>query len=39
MKTLKLFNNTKIDVYDDEVEKIINGIKEKTNYYSEKWSF
>ena len=29
MKTLKLFNNTKIDVYDDEVEKIINGIKEK----------
>ena len=29
MKILKLFNNIKIDVYDNEIEKILNGIKEK----------
>jgi len=29
MKVLQLFNNIKINVYDDEVEKILNGIKEK----------
>ena len=29
MKVLQLFNNIKIEVYDDEVEKILNGIKEK----------
>lgn len=29
MKVLQLFNNIKINVYDDEVEKILRGIKEK----------